>query len=90
MSKSSVSEVSFACRDLGHAWSDYTVEVKNGVYNRTLRCTRCRTLKTQVITPRGELKKTSYTYVIGYVFPRGSSIAKQEIRKGNLSHLYEF
>lgn len=58
------------CRDMGHNWRRYTADlttVEGGsVYERTLRCSRCRTLRKQTLSLTGTILSTSYDYADGY------------------------
>lgn len=56
------------CREMGHNWLPYSAgRYKDGGFERTLRCSRCRTRKTQQITSRGLLMGTRYDHPDGYL-----------------------
>lgn len=57
------------CREMNHNWRPYTVgRHKDGGYERTLRCVRCRTLKTQHLDTNGMLLGgTKYEHPEGYL-----------------------
>ncbi len=62
------------CRDIQHAWTPYTARsVKDqGVttgFIRVFICSRCSTVKSQVIDTYGYLVSTSMKYTPGYVRP---------------------
>ena len=62
------------CRDMGHTWKPHTAawEAEENAYRRVLKCPRCRTLRTQWISPSGHLDGGShYTYPDGYTAPAG-------------------
>lgn len=57
------------CREMNHNWRPYTVgRHKDGGYERVLRCSRCRTLKTQHLDRFGMLVgSASYQHPEGYL-----------------------
>jgi hypothetical protein len=57
------------CRDLLHAWQPYDARIsrKHREIERVMRCLRCATLKVQVFSLEGELKRSRYEYVEGYL-----------------------
>ena len=56
------------CRDLGHNWKPYTAgRYRDGGYQRTLRCTRCRTRKVQELSSRCAVMSTRYEHPDGYL-----------------------
>lgn len=61
------------CREMGHNWRPYSAGhyKDGGGFERTLRCTRCRTRRVQVITDRGVVLKNRYEYPDGYSAPTG-------------------
>ena len=65
------------CRDLMHAWDADTATVGRNKPRRrrevrqTLRCTRCHTVKTRIMTTTGELIRNSYAYPPGYQLTEG-------------------
>lgn len=55
------------CREMGHNWRPYSAGAhEDGGFERVLRCTRCRTRRVQVITPRGIVLSNRYEYADGY------------------------
>lgn len=60
------------CRDNAHAWSYHTARKVGRQYERSLLCTRCSTIKTQLLDSRGVILKTGYSYPENYVRPKGS------------------
>ena len=56
------------CRDLGHNWRPWGAQwvPEDNAYNRTLRCTRCKTARMQVLSVRGEVIQSKYDYADGY------------------------
>jgi hypothetical protein len=55
------------CRELGHNWRPHVVQWNdNGGYDRSLRCTRCRTVREQVLSNRGAVISSQYVYPDGY------------------------
>mgnify|MGYP003579072112 CR=1 FL=1 len=82
------------CRDVLHSWSPYDFHVKtNGVTRRremhqVLRCDRCATIKTRIMTTQGDLLRNSYTYPDGYLLSgQGpiSSVDRAQIRRMNIT-----
>lgn len=61
------------CRDVQHSWNPYNVTIsRNRIVRRNevhqiLLCARCGTLKTRVMTPGGEMLRSSYSYPQGYL-----------------------
>jgi hypothetical protein len=57
------------CRELGHNWRPNTVtyDRKSRSYDRTLRCTNCRTVRHQVLDSSGDVVRNGYTYPDGYL-----------------------
>lgn len=55
------------CRDLGHAWQPFTAQKVGKAYESTLRCTRCKTTKTRMITSDGYLNGNKFNYTDGYL-----------------------
>jgi hypothetical protein len=60
------------CRDFLHAWDPYDFHVsRNAVtrrneMNEVVRCARCGTIKTRIMTTSGEILRNSYQYPDGY------------------------
>lgn len=60
------------CRDFLHAWDPYDFHVRRNTVtrrnemNEVVRCTRCGTIKTRVMTTNGEILRNSYQYPDGY------------------------
>ena len=72
-----MSDEFLACRELGHTWHPRTA-AWNGderVYDRTLRCPRCKTMRLQTLSQRGEVLTNSYAYPEGYLLTIGGRIA---------------
>lgn len=63
-----LSESFLACRELGHNWRSRVVRWNGDRqgYDRTLRCTRCKTLREQVLTSFGAILSSRYVYPNGY------------------------
>src|SRR5215471_10336451 len=76
-----------ACRDHGHAWSPYLASyvASSRQYRRTLRCHRCKTERTQMISQAGQIESGFYSYPDGYAMPPGAGGYTQAAR--NLCHL---
>jgi hypothetical protein len=58
------------CRTWRHAWDAYNVErlPRNTGFIETLRCSRCKTLRSYVLSARGDIESHSvYSYPDGYV-----------------------
>jgi hypothetical protein len=59
------------CRELGHTWRHNTVsyDEKARCYDRSLRCSSCRTIRVQVLDSRGHVIRNGYKYPDGYLVP---------------------
>src|SRR5262245_10436346 len=64
-----LSESALQCRELGHLWRPYTASFSTheGVYHRSLRCSRCRTERVQVLSDKGTVLSNGYVYPDGYL-----------------------
>lgn len=64
---SGLTESQLACRELGHNWRSRVARWNDrGGFDRTLRCTRCKTLREQVLTNYGAILSNRYVYPKGY------------------------
>lgn len=61
------------CRDLQHRWRPYTAswDGSTRVFDRQLRCSRCRTLKVQVLSETGAVLSSHYEYPKNYLLKLG-------------------
>lgn len=75
------------CRDLMHAWQPSTASRVGREYIRELRCTRCGTVKVQVLNLDGYILNSKYHYPAGYVNPEGrvTKEVRAELRTMNLT-----
>jgi len=57
------------CRELGHTWRDWSVtwDRKAKCYERSLRCSSCRTIRHMVVGRDGTALQNRYTYPDGYL-----------------------
>lgn len=56
------------CRELGHNWRPYSAgSHPDGGYERTLRCTRCKTRRVQELSNRGMVLTNKYIHPEGYL-----------------------
>src|SRR5580765_3985451 len=57
-----------ACRELGHTWRPWRASWDGvaRVYDRELRCHRCRTVRVQVVSSVGHTISNHYRYAEGY------------------------
>lgn len=57
-----------ACRELGHQWQPFTATYDETarVIDRRLRCRRCKTQRSQLITMAGHVISNHYKYAEGY------------------------
>ena len=57
------------CRDYGHSWRAFTAawNAKERAYDQTLRCTRCRALRSRLLDSHGNVLNTNYTYPDSYL-----------------------
>lgn len=62
-------EALLQCRELGHAWRAHTASwnASARVYDRSLRCQRCATLRVETLSKRGEILTRHYEYPDGYL-----------------------
>lgn len=62
------------CRELGHSMSRIRAGLSEakGAYESTLRCSRCKTKKHQVIDSVGVVIASEYEYPDGYLLPEGT------------------
>jgi hypothetical protein len=73
MSVNDIQEGFLWCRDVLHSWDPYDFRVsRNAVtrrneMNQILRCARCGTIKTRIMTTQGDLLRNSYSYPDGYL-----------------------
>lgn len=65
-----------ACRELGHLWKPYTVQVihtgsqrrgRARGYVRTMKCRQCTSFRVQVLDSRACVLSNSYRYAEGYL-----------------------
>lgn len=56
------------CRELGHNWRPHTARWSSEFegFERRLRCTRCRTVREQVLSAHGAVVTNQYLYPDGY------------------------
>lgn len=56
------------CRSMGHNWRPLTaVPYRDGGWDCTYRCTRCRTEREQSVSPTGLIMGTKYSHADGYL-----------------------
>lgn len=68
----SLSDKQLACRELGHVWVQWAVEVvregrRVGGYLRTFKCRQCRSERHQIIDSSGHAVRNGYRYADGYL-----------------------
>ena len=65
----SLGSKSLHCRELGHNWRPWTVtyDAKARAYDRQLRCSNCRTIRTQVLDSSGHAVSNRYQYPDHYL-----------------------
>lgn len=68
------------CRDFGHSWRPYTARwvAAERAYESTLRCSRCRTLRTRYIGQNGQQMGAHYNYAEGYTIQGMGRLAGHE------------
>lgn len=79
------------CRDFGHAWQAYTVDV-DGVHRtfvETLECWRCGSHRVRTITRGGRQTKNHYNYVDGYLIAGWGSMSADDRAKLRLALVAE-
>lgn len=56
------------CRELGHLWKPWRAQwdAAAHAYDRELRCSRCKTLRHQLINEHGHVLSNNYKYSDGY------------------------
>ena len=67
-----LSDRMLACRELGHVWRPFTVEVirerrRVGGYLRVMRCSQCKTERHQLLDSFGAVIQNGYHYTAGYL-----------------------
>lgn len=64
-----MSERQLHCRELGHNWRPLaaTWDKKARVFDRSLRCAGCRTIRKQVLSGEGMVIGNHYVYPPGYL-----------------------
>ena len=55
------------CRQFGHSWKPWTVNLNGRLYEQVLRCASCETERVLSINKRGQVLKSHYRYADGYV-----------------------
>jgi hypothetical protein len=57
------------CRDYGHSWRRHNVVWRKSErsYERVLRCTRCRTLRRDLLNSDGDPVRSNYEYADHYL-----------------------
>lgn len=57
-----------ACRELGHTWRPWRAAWSQEfrAYERELRCSRCHTIRRQLISDQGHILTNHYVYAKGY------------------------
>lgn len=62
------------CRDLGHTWRPFNArwDPEQDGYIRVLRCSRCKTERSQLLSATGMVDSGSYDYPDGYQAPPGT------------------
>jgi hypothetical protein len=57
------------CRELGHQWRPRTASFDPSaqVFDRSLRCPSCKTIRRQVLTSSGHVLRNAYDYPDGYL-----------------------
>lgn len=65
------------CRDLGHLWKPFraSFNLTERAYERTLRCSRCKTERSQTLSQVGAVLKNNYDYPEGYLVPKLGRLA---------------
>lgn len=64
-----LSSARLRCRELGHYWKPLTAtwDREARCFDRSLRCTGCRTIRHQTLTESGHVVANRYTYPEGYL-----------------------
>lgn len=72
------------CRDMGHIWRPYTARIVEGGrgYERTMRCSRCRTERQQMLSASGVVLSGHYSYQDGYKAPSSVGFLSHDARSG--------
>lgn len=55
------------CRDMGHLWNVKTESVEGGRMYRILACSRCHTMRDEIISRYGNVIHRQYTHPDGYL-----------------------
>jgi hypothetical protein len=91
---SSLDEAKLLCRDLGHLWKPYRANfnLTERAYERVLRCSRCKTERSQTLSQVGSVLRNAYDYQPGYLTPRLGRLAgssRDVIRLESISRAIE-
>lgn len=82
------------CRDVLHSWDPYDFKVitsnvtRRREMHQALRCERCGTIKTRIMTVQGDLLRNSYSYPDGYLIKdqgRLTAADRAQIRRMNIT-----
>lgn len=71
------------CRTLGHAWDQfYPDDMGTPLYGwrLSLRCTRCRSERHDIVDQHGRINARRYIYVEGYHMSRDETPTRDELR----------
>jgi len=57
------------CRELGHEWRHHTAtyDPREQIFDRSLRCRNCGTVRVQVLNSHGHVLRNGYRYTEGYL-----------------------
>jgi hypothetical protein len=63
-----LSESFLMCREIGHSWRPFSAHwiAEDDCFDRTLRCTRCKTKRVQMLSAHGAIVSSQYIYPDGY------------------------
>jgi hypothetical protein len=71
------------CRDMGHSWRYAGARrTELNSWERTMRCTRCRTERHQTISTHGTILAGGYSYPDGYLAPPSTGRLTADDRAG--------
>lgn len=78
------------CRDLRHSWKPLNAWKEGRGYVRVLRCSRCRSYRTQQLDSKGYVLTTRIRYSAGYVRKEGGKLTGDEQALVRLNHLKHY
>jgi hypothetical protein len=87
-----LSDAYLMCREMGHLWKPFSAwwNAEERCYSRTLRCTRCKTDREQLLSSQGAIVSSHYDYPDGYQregLGRISGLGRDRLRLETMTRL---